>query len=66
MITKTALEETTSQLTAGLLNIEKSLDDLSMSIVQKDDMGNTVADNLFEIAYQLKRIADSLEKGKGA
>jgi hypothetical protein len=62
MITKSTLVEITSQLTAGLTNIETSLDDLSMNMVQKDDMGNTVVDNLFEIQYQLKRIADALEK----
>jgi len=62
MITKSTLVEITSQLTAGLTNIENSLDDLSMNMVQKDDMGNTVVDNLFEIQYQLKRIADALEK----
>ena len=63
MITKTALEETTSQLTAGLLNIEKSLDDLSMSIVQKDQLSQ--ADFIPQSLVDLSTFVEAASFGRG-
>lgn len=58
MITKETIQTAATDIADAIYNLEKSVN-------QKADGTNwTIADSLSNIAYQLERIADAIEKGR--
>ena len=52
----------TEELLVRLSDIANSLDAIESCLNPKNEFGYTVGDQLYEMTYNLSRIADSLEK----
>lgn len=51
-----------NEIITGLTNITNAIEEISSNLDPKNDFSYTVGDELHEMNYYLKKIADSLEK----